>query len=413
MRMIDDKMKISEIIDAFPVTISVFSHYGFDAGSKERLVESLGKDTMLKTVLGVKRINSVFFINMLNDAIKESGLYDDKAGQRKERRPDLLAYIPCPLKQFFKENLDMVLAKHRERTGISYDCEVPMGCGSKDEFEDQWMNEDIDRMPDIIISMGFGDFFRKEFVDRFVKTGHFKAVLPSNVNRDFSDSGLIDPDGRYTVYSHHPYLFMIDKMKLGNLPVPKTWQDLLNPAYENNIIVGGHGDEISETILLHYVREFGSSAVEKLAGNIKSIWHGAEMAKHAGSRSSEGAAIYVASHFFASTCPRKEAVQIFFPEDGIAASHLYMLVKKNPEKDPRVIIDYLFGKLYGNQSVEQFFPVINGDIKDRVYEGKKIRWAGWDFIRQNDIHTLRDEMTSNFISIWKDRAKRKIKTGRW
>jgi ABC-type Fe3+ transport system substrate-binding protein len=410
MNLITGETKVFEIIEKFPETLPVFALYGFDAGTKDRLIESVGKNSMLKTILAVKQVNPIFFIKTLNEAVEDMQQYESQNFyERKERGClNLLAYIPCPMKQFFKENLDSALERYTNETGITFNCDVPMGCGSKDEYEDVWERDNIEDIPDIIISMGFGDFFRKSFVEKFINTGYFKSVLPENINKDFIDSGLIDPDGHYTIYSLHPYVFLIDKLKLGSLPVPETWEDILNPIYKNNVSVGGHGDEISETILIHYLKECGTDALDKLAGNIKNIWHGAEMAKHAGSGSEEGSAIYVMSHFFASTCPKKDVTEIIFPKDGIAASHLYMLVKKSSTKFVKPIIDYIFSTFYGNQSVEQFFPVINGEIKNTIYNGKKIKWIGWDYIKQNDIHAIRDDATKYFISIWKDRALSKV-----
>ena len=86
----------------------------------------------------------------------------------------LLAYAACQFKPTFKEHLDPLLDQYSKESGIKLNCYIPMGCGHyEDEYDGVWAAKSIDDFPDIVASMGFGDFFRKEFVDRFVKRRYF------------------------------------------------------------------------------------------------------------------------------------------------------------------------------------------------------------------------------------------------
>lgn len=58
--------------------------------------------------------------------------------------------------------------------------------------------------------------------------------ITASLSRD-----LIDPYGSYTLYGIYPYVMMIDETRIGSLPRPREWADLMNPVYEDNVIVIG------------------------------------------------------------------------------------------------------------------------------------------------------------------------------
>jgi molybdopterin-binding protein len=110
----------------------------------------------------------------------------------------------------------------------------------------------------VIASLGFGDFFRPEFVERFVKQGNFRTAWTGPVHPAFEKAGFRDPDGWYTIYSVWPYVLLIDKKKLGNRPVPRLWSDLLDPQYQDDIITNGSRDNrVAEVPLLYFFKDHG------------------------------------------------------------------------------------------------------------------------------------------------------------
>ena len=87
---------------------------------------------------------------------------------------DLLLYAPCPVKLVVKERIEAIAA--------SFDpplvTHIPMGCTSVDPYDPLYMETDPARLPAVVASIGFGDFWRRGFVDRFVRSGLFCSVLP-------------------------------------------------------------------------------------------------------------------------------------------------------------------------------------------------------------------------------------------
>ena len=65
------------------------------------------------------------------------------------------------------------------------------------------MESDEQKLPAVIASIGFGDFWRGEFVRRFVNTGVFESVQPRVLNPLYADAGLTDPAGAYRITSYN------------------------------------------------------------------------------------------------------------------------------------------------------------------------------------------------------------------
>ena len=322
------------------------------------------------------------------------------------RHLHFLGYSACAFKHTFRDGLDKVLEDYRRATGISLNCHVPLGCGSGDEYDSVWKASCIEDFPDVVASLGFGDFFRKEFVERFMAKGFFKSAWDGPLNRIFEDAGFRDPDGWYTVYSVMPYVMLVDKKRLGDTPVPKQWSDLLGPQFRGRIIINGTGDKVAEVPLLYFYKEHGEEGLSRLAANVSAAWHSAQMAKAAGSADLSGAAVYIIPWFFASVCRRKEAVSVVWPEDGAFTSPLYLLAKKEKYEDLAPVIDYVTGAELGRKSAHSCLPSLNPLVDVNLPEGASFKWLGWDYVKSHDVAELKDQAHELFIAEWKKQRRR-------
>lgn len=392
-------MRIKDILDKYPEAISVFSYNGFSAATKSELIEEVGEDLMLKTALKVKGVNDELFIKQLEEKIgeKDLALQDDEEVHKKL---NFIGYTYCPLKITFKDTFEEVLKSYMEDTGDKdFKYYVPSGCGGGDPYEDLWKAKEIGELPEVIASVGFGDYFRQEFVQKFVDKGYFKAVHKPQMQQSFIDAGLVDPKGWYTVYSVFPLVMLADRKKLGNLPVPKEWSDLLDPVYASNIIVGASHGNFHEDIFLYIYKEYGDEGVIKLSNNIKNGWHASQMAKVAGTNSNEGAAIYVIPWMFAKSCPRTDAVEVIWPSDGALTTVNYILVKEFALQKYQPFVEFLIGSEYGQKSADNNFPAINTEVDNKLPQGATFKWLGWDYIRSYSIHERMEYVMQLF---WKN-----------
>lgn len=338
-------------------------------------------------------------IQRLIGSIKEMGEEED--GLPQPGKVDLLLYAPCPVKLAMKDHIDRIVEQYQERN-VDILVHVPMGCTSLDPYDPVYKVKDPDELPAIIASIGFGDFWKKEFVNRFVRAGIFESVLPSRINPMFEQADMIDPRGCYTIYGVTPYIFLVDTRRLGSLAIPRTWEDLLDSKYGNEIVMCGDGDDMADAVVLNIYREHGIEGLKQLAGNVKSIMHSSQMAKVAGSADPEGAAVFIIPCFFAEIAERLDHVRAVWPEDGAAASPLYFLAKKC-EKERLADLISFFTHGFSTMENSTWFVPLGGTDMSAVPPNAKIKWIGWSFIEENDINGLRDELNLAFRAAQKER----------
>ena len=315
---------------------------------------------------------------------------------------DFIGQVLCPLKASFKEGYDEVTAEYEKNTGETFFSYVPTICGSNGHHGEADAGKimrcnKIEEFPDAVASCFFGDYFSAEFRRRFLGKGYFEPLARPGINKDFADIGIEDPNGEFNIYSGYPIVFLVDKRRLGTLPVPHTWGDLLNPIYKDNITIGGSHGNVSATVPLYIYKEFGDHGLEMLERNVKNAVHPSQMAKLAGSVSSEGSAIYIIMLFFGMACGKTETTELIFPEDGAIIDPAFMLVKNGMTEKFKVLIDYITGKKFGAVSAANWFPVTSPDVDNRLPEGAKLKWLGWDFIHSHEMDKTAEYAESRFV----------------
>ena len=286
-----------------------------------------------------------------------------------------------PLKDLIIESSYEIERKRKE--SINFKVVLPS--------ESSYMNKRLievnssESLPDIITNVGFEQIFNKKFIERFIYKGIFKNYNFECKNKVFIKAGCIDPEGVYEIFAATPYVFLIDKNKLGNRPEPKCLEDLLNECYKNEIITNGENGKISYILLLYVFKEFGIEGVIRLKKNVKDMWHGSKMAWNAGKNLEEGGAIYVIPWIFAKACYRKKDIKIIWPEDGAIISPMTMIRKTELREESKDIYNVIKGNKFSNICLNTFYL----SAVEEVAAEYKIKWIGWDFVRQNDVNLLR------------------------
>ncbi|RII34366.1 ABC transporter substrate-binding protein [Clostridium chromiireducens] len=244
-------------------------------------------------------------------------------------------------------------------------------------------------LPDIITSVGFEQIFDDEFIENFIKKGVFYSKNNGQINEIFDKSGCIDPEGIYEIFAATPYVFLIDKNKLGNRPIPTKLGDLLKDCYRNQIIVNGEKGKISFVLLLYIFKEFGMKGISKIKLNVKDTWHGSKMAWIAGNASEDGAAIYIIPWIFAKACPKVKSIMVIWPEDGAIISPMFLISKKSLNETSREIYNVISKEKFGNIIAKSFYLSASSLVKNNIPRTSKIKWLGWKFIRENNIYSLK------------------------
>lgn len=314
-----------------------------------------------------------------------------------KKTPDFLGYVYCPVRDLFRDTIRQQVADYpdsQQRAG--YDVQIPNGHKGEDYWKELWRSTRAAQLPEVIVSAGFGNFFQPAFMERFMAGDCFQTAALPPAHPAFAEAGLEDPLGAYGVYGLFPLVLLVDKRRLGDRPVPRRWLDLLDPCYENDIIVGATQDRVHEDLLLYLQKWQGDEAVRALARNVKGGMHGAAMAKLAGTASPQGAAIYVISWIFGRCCPRREQVELIWPDEGAIVTPLIALRRHDVSPLGEHLYQAVMGPAYGRHTAQNFMPSRCADINNRLPEGARFHWLGWDYLRQHDIPALMEQTHSLF-----------------
>ncbi|SDF69306.1 ABC transporter substrate-binding protein [Sporomusa acidovorans] len=241
----------------------------------------------------------------------------------------------------------------------------------------------------------------EKFVERFVETGIFLRATGQQVNPQFVSAGLVDPQGHFFVLAVNALVMVIDKKRLGSLPVPRTWGDLLQPAFEKQVVMRGHGDIYCDALQLYFYKDYGNAGITGLARAVRYGLHPAQMIKELSSSRPELPPIYIMPRFFAETLHGHSDIEIIWPSDGALVYPVSLLVKANKTAELKELVDYLTGPQAARVFDEAFFPAAHFAGCGSLPENASFKWVGWNYIRSCRIERLQQELNDRFVAAWK------------
>lgn len=402
---------IREIIGKHPETLDVFTNNGFTVFAEEEALNELGAVLKLKTALRTKKIDSIAFVHRLNDKIEDAAQYKNLLSSVVVNKPgnfNFIAQIPCGLKVPLERELQPVLQKMQEKYNVLLNYYTGSCCNDFLNLNDCIPHyRDIDEVPDLVLTKSY-HFFNKDFIDRFVKTGLYAMVPQQAVNKQIADRDVIDREGNYSVVSLAATVMVIDRKRLGDLPVPKTWGDLLKPEYERKVVMNSYGDYFSDVVLLNIYKEYGEAGIEALGRAIHSGTHAAQMIKGMMNDKTDLPPIYIMADFFAHTISSPD-IEIVWPEDGALAMPFYFMVKADKVEELKDLITFLTGPQVGQLCADAYFPSVHPDVTNKMAAGAKLKWIGWDYIKEHDIEDLIERLNSRCLASYRrNRARAKL-----
>ena len=301
---------------------------------------------------------------------------------------DLLALLPCPVKVPFEQAFSGCI---EQADGIPDDLLLLLEghVNHHLSFYEQLDHTSLkSELPQILITPGVNRFLGKDFQEAFIQKGVYAKEQdyfqrPSNLQNDF-----VDPNGHYFVLAVNPLVIVVDHARMGDLPIPKKWEDLMSPIYKGRLAMRAQKDVFCETVLFNFYQDFGKDGIERLAPNISVGCHPSEMAKNAGNMKNDNwPPISLIPYFFAKTIRNHDKVTIIWPEDGAIASPITMMVQQSALPKLQPIIDILtcgaMAKLWTNAF---FFPPFS-DLQHSLHD-KRLKWIGWNFIYSHDAHQM-------------------------
>ncbi len=119
-------------------------------------------------------------------------------------------------------NWEAVQAKFMEKTGIR----VPADNKNSGQAMTAMIAEKNKPVADVAyLGITFGPQAVKEGVAEAYKPEHFDDI----------PADLKDPDGKWMAVHYGAIAFIVNKDALGNVPVPRSWADLLKPEYKDKV----------------------------------------------------------------------------------------------------------------------------------------------------------------------------------
>jgi ABC-type Fe3+ transport system substrate-binding protein len=398
MHIINKEINILTLAERYPELVAEFEKMGMGSYFKKDNLERIGRYTQLGTLLKTAKIDAHLFIQSLNKKIeaREQILTGEKT--RIQPLMNLMAMLPCGLRNPFKEFLDAHLIENKTRyEGLKYQAEGNVN-HELSYYPKLDKVQSISEMPDIMIASDVNNFFHRPFMERFVEKGYFQTFYPYIPNPYLEKCSYADPSGNFTMFTSNMLVMAVDKTKLGNASLPQKWEDILAPAFEQKIVMRGEDEFFCNAIMLPLFKDAGFDAIRAIAHNIKTGKHPSEMVKMAESGKEE-ASVYIMPYFFAKKI-KSPNVELVWPTDGAITSPVFMLVKKEALDKHRALLNFLLSKEMGDMLVDRHFPSIHPDVDNSSFPAP-VKWLGWDFLGKHDVGKLKNEIQDVFMAIWK------------
>jgi len=103
------------------------------------------------------------------------------------------------------------------------------------------------------------------------------------------------------------------------------------------------------------------------------------------------ASIYVMPYSYAKNIQNNLNYEIVWPNDGAILIPIQMLVKRGASEKYKDLIRFLIGKEVGEMLEQHGLVAANAKVKNE-FPGTKLNWIGWNFIRNCDMHAMKEDI---------------------
>lgn len=293
---------------------------------------------------------------------------------------DFLGNLPVPLRQRVRDGVADLLAGRDDLK-----CCLPMGQGGRGPLERLRHIRAYDDFPAMLVSAEHGNAFNRRFHKAYVETGCFSSCQPEDVDIRFAE--LLDPMGWVGVFATAPFVMLVDKTRLGGLPLPRRWADLLEPDYRGQVVFSGWKPpgagafrQVNLFLLLCLAQMFGLKRLEAFLANVPTLLHSTQMPRIAGGGASVGG-VYILPWSLATMCPRRAETEVIWPEDGALAYPLWLTVKHDQRRRLEPLVDHFHGAALAEYLNRNRYPALCPGLDAGLPEGAKLTWPGWEMIR--------------------------------
>jgi len=253
--------------------------------------------------------------------------------------------------------------------------------------------ESPEELPEIFISSGFNSLYNFSFLLEQLNEQQFE-ILNYPPDSYFTTRDLEHPYRLMNLYSGSLQVMVINKKHFGNQQAPSSWYELLSPKLKNSLIMDKECCFSCNAVLYSFFAEYGPEAIRVLGQNTHGYRHPSEMLNEINSNSYNSNALYIMPYTYANKV-RNINYEMVWPGDGAILNPVQILIRKRATKNHLSLLKFLCGKAPGELLEQSGFPaLLTSSI--RKYPGRKIKWLGWDFIYNHDMHKIKTTIKNLF-----------------
>ncbi len=353
----------------------------------------MGKTISLEMACLSKKVNVDLFEEKLIETIEQTRFSEDSTlgGTVKEDGGDvkILGVLPCPVRIPLLEGFNKWMEYQQEELDLKVDYELQSANVGVDWIREKFEGDQEESLSDIYMSAGFDLFFDQDLIGKYKSRGIFEDLSGfERLNKDFQNQDLDfrDPMKQYTVMAGVPAVFLVNKDELGERDIPRTWEDLLKPEFENSVSLPLHDFDLFNAILLTIYKVHGEEGIKKLGRSLLRSMSPAEMVKsHIKKGQGDKPTITVMPYLFTQMVKETSPLKPVWPEDGAILSPIFLLTKKETKDKTKPIVDFFLSKEVGELLADKGgFPSVHPEVDNKFTEGRKFFWLGWDFINEHE-----------------------------
>jgi ABC-type Fe3+ transport system substrate-binding protein len=383
---IDLNSSLYDFVKKYPATIPFLVSQGLTQVEDETMLKEFGQQVSLKQMLTMRNLNAETFSERLAEVLAD---HIDSSSQNIDgaKTTRVLGLLPCPVRLPLQESFNSFLENfHALNPDQRLEQELKAA-----SVGPTWMEEHItgitdpEQLPDMFISAGFETFFDKNSIGRFRDTDTFiDATGIQTFNDDFNGIDLKDPRGMYSIISVVPAVFLVNTKLLGDLPCPKTWEDILSPEFEKKVSLPVGDFDLFNGILLSILKLYGDDGVKKLGRSLLKALHPSEMVKS--NRKPEPPIVTIMPYFFTRMVNTASGMKAVWPQDGAIISPIFMLTKRSDKNGLKQTIEFFASEATGRILSEKgLFPSVHPAVKNNLPQPAPFQWLGWDYLESHDI----------------------------
>ena len=393
---------VSRFLADQPAARELLAARGVAAVDDAEFLASAAPFLSMATLLGMHGLDGGRFLETLATAGPARGmrpLFCD-GWSAAGTGPRMFLSLPCPL----KAPLGLALENLKEGlgTGAVWPRIFMDSCG-KHTLNDlaSGLTRD-DEVPDLVVSAGLNGFLSKSFRDRFARPD-LLAPLDQAMDPSLEGAGLADPRGLCRLYAVNPLVMVAVPSRLRGLPVPRDFDDLLDPAYAGRIGLCGPPETAGDsTLLLHMYLRHGPDAVAALGRAMVCDTHPAQIFRPA--PGTDAPPVGVMPYFFAQAAPRRDDLEIVWPASGALASPLFVMVKRAAREALAPLVEFFLGPQTAAIAGGALIPPTLPGAGAGLPEGGGVRFIGWDVLESRDLGPLIAEAGALFAAAYYGKA---------